>query len=127
MMGSKKYISIIIIISIVSGLIGVFIGSYATSRFFVKTHYSSIKSDLIYEVSVLNHLRENNYKDAIDLLESKLDSNLIALNTEASLTEEDKGKINNILSQVAEYRKKYNIKNQNPEVEQTIQDILKAY
>lgn len=123
----KKNLLLLVVAILLCTSLGTYIGFYATSIFFLEANYSSIVSDMVYEITVLKSLRENKTQDAISLLESKVDANILMLHNEhEDISKARAEMIKNILNQASEYRSQYGIKNSDQDIEKTIQKILNS-
>jgi len=113
----------------IGGVVGFFMGSNSAS------YLSDSEANLT--SLALNKLRNENYSGAIDLLESRLDTEILHCDASKEshksvfniawliFRQGQKDRHNYLLSSVAEYRSKYPSTNMLPEVRQQIEEILK--
>jgi hypothetical protein len=125
MIKNKKIglISFLIILLFSVGVSG-YLGFQMAAKFFIEAKYAELGSGIIFDISALEAIRKNNDKDAIDILESRLDSNILTIGTDYSISSMRTERLSNVLDKVLEYRKKHNIKNSDPDVEKEINEII---
>ena len=72
-------------ICVVSLAVGGYTGFQFANKFYMEAIYSDLNSDMVSELSVLNELRKNNREKAIQILESRMDINIMMLDPENNL------------------------------------------
>lgn len=112
------------IIFIIGGIFGgaatLYFSLKVYSHFLIEINESSARHAIMSPYGILRHLRKNDTKNAIELLELEMDSGLISL---------AHNKINNdtdrlILERIREYRTKYPRENKNPDIDKITNDLL---
>lgn len=111
-------------ICVVSLAVGGYTGFRFANKFYMEAIYSDVNSDMVSELSVLNELRKNNQKQAIQILESRMDINIMMLDSENNLSSTRRDRIQETIADVSEYRKKYEVINSDPQAEKVIQSVL---
>lgn len=91
--------------------VGSYLSFYYTSKFFMDAHYSSLVAEMTVDISALKSLRDGDASNAIELLDTRVDTAIITLDArDAPVSEKRKQAVRNIFRQADEYKKQYGVK-----------------
>jgi len=124
-------ISVIVAVFILGTVIGAFLGFKYSMQFYedFKEYavYTRAAANTSFAVGALQRIRDNKTSDAIELLESFLDGELITFMHYDSLSsDKQEANVIRILKNTKQYRERYPHKSSSPDVDETIEKVLSS-
>jgi len=125
----KKSVAVVVIIA--SFILGAFVGGYAlstfSSTFALQSFYNSAAAHTNMTLAILDRLRNNKVKDAIELLETSLDGDIITFKGYVQLPTGRKDKnISRVIQRAKDYRSEYPRTTDHPDIDNAVKQIFTA-
>jgi len=88
-------------------------------------HYSSLVAEMIVDISALKNLRDGNTDIAIEMLDTRVDANIVTLDyRDALVSEKGKQAVKNVFRLANEYKKQYGVKSSSDDMDNLVNKSL---
>ena len=110
-------------------LLGLLIGGYSvfsfTSYFFLDSYYTSLVAQMTMDIAALKKLRKDEMKTAIEQLDARVDTNIIALDVpETEMSKKTYASVLSVLKMADEYKREFGVRSPRNETEKLVSDAL---
>ena len=123
--------SIVVVSIIASFILGAFVGGYVSttfsSMFALHSVYTRAAASANITLTALDRLRNNKVKDAVELLETSLDGDIITFHGYGQLSASKKDKnIIRIIQRAKDYRSKYPRTTEHQDIDNAVKEVFSA-